>query len=367
VLRNDGVPTPAVVAQTKRRNDPNTLIKGEIEMFSTALERPAFSKLVIRYPVLPTFVFFIIMVIVFVVFSPTGVNNENLFLSRQNLYNIVEATAGYSIGAFAMTLILLVGCIDLSCEGVIALAAVVLGICLEWKQMGFATSLLITLGVGALCGLLNSLIVIKFKVPSFLATISVTFIFVGMAYMLTQAKSILLMHDVEYLIRGFGSIGSGATFLGIPVLLAWTVFFLLLYYILIGRSKFGRWAQATGGNEYAAFSSGINTNLVRLVAFVLMGVVAAFIGIIFCARLSSVSANYGTGYSLKFIIAAILGGTGFTGEGGNVFGTLLGSLVMGVLTNGLSLMGYSIYIQQVITGIVIVAAVVFSVYLSRKR
>ena len=96
-------------------------------MGDIALDRKNFSKLIVRYPVLPTLLFFIVMCVIFTTFSPRGVNGENLFLSQTNLFNMAESTAAFSIGAFAMTLILLVGCIDLSCEGFIALSAVVLG------------------------------------------------------------------------------------------------------------------------------------------------------------------------------------------------------------------------------------------------
>lgn len=330
----------------------------------TRKEKNIITKTIIKYPILPTLACFIVMCIVFVILSPVN-KNGNIFLSPDNLYNIFESTAGFSIGAFAMTLVLLVGCIDLSCDAIIALCAIILGICITEFQLSFLVSILITLAVGAICGIINALIVNKFKVPPFLATISISFVYLGLAYTLCQSKSILISSDK--LIRVFGSIGSGASFLGFPVLMWWTLFFLIMFYLLISRSKFGRWSQAAGGNELSAFTSGVNVKMVRTVAFVLMGIVSAFIGIIFCARLSAASPNYGSHYGLKLIIASILGGTSFTGDGGSVLGTLLGSLVMGVLTNGLSIIGIDIYIQQVITGIVIVAAVVFSIYIGSKK
>ena len=264
-----------------------------------------------------------------------------------------------------MTLVLLVGCIDLSTEAIIALCCVVLGIALGPLEMAFVPSLLLTFATGAVCGLINALVVIKFKVIPFLATIAVAFVFSGIAFTISQSRSILL--KTPELTRYFGSLGSGASFFGLPVLFCWTALFLVCMYLLISKSKFGRWAQATGGNPQAAYTSGVNINMVQTVAFVIMGVTCAFIAVIFCARLGNASPSYGAGYGLKFIIAAVLGGTSFSGHGGSVLGTLLGSLVLGVLTNGLSIIGVNIYIQQVITGLVIVAAVVFSVYLSNKK
>ena len=322
--------------------------------------------IIIKYPIIPTLVFFVCMLIVFVILSPSNRMGQNIFLSPTNLSNIVEATAAFSIGAFAMTLVLLVGCIDLSAESIIALSSVVLGVCLETLHIGFPAALLITFLVGIGCGIINSILVIRFKVESFLATIAVALVFSGIAYTVSGSRTVLLTNR-ETLVRLFGSIGSGAHFLGLPMLLWWTLVCLVGMFLLISRSKFGRWAQATGGNIQAAFSSGVNIDIVRAVAFIIMGAFCSLIGVIFCARLSSSSPGYGAGYGLKFIIAAVLGGTNFKGDGGNVFGTILGSLVMGVLTNGLGIIGVNIYIQQVITGIVIVIAVVFSIYISSKK
>ena len=323
-------------------------------------------SLIIKYPIIPTLAFFVAIIIVFTAVSPVNRMGQNIFLSPTNLSNIVEATACFSIGAFAMTLVLLVGCIDLSTEAVIALCSVVLGICMEKFQMGFPMALLITFGVGFVCGLINSVLVIRFRVEAFLATIAVAFVFSGIAYTISSSRTIMIPNR-ETLVRLFGSIGSGGHFWGLPMQLWWTLICLTGMYLLIGRSKFGRWAQATGGNKQAAYSSGVNVALVQTVAFVLMGLFSALISVIFCARLSSASPSFGAGYGLKFIIAAVLGGTNFTGDGGNVFGTILGSLVMGVLTNGLGIIGVNIYIQQVITGLVIVVAVVFSIYITSKK
>ena len=322
--------------------------------------------LIVKYPVLPTLVFFIVMLTVFTALSPYNKMGQNIFLSPTNLANIVEATAGFSIGAFAMTLVLLVGCIDLSAESIISVCAVVLGMGLETLHISFPIAVLITFLVGISCGGINALLVIKFKIESFLATIAVALVFSGAAYIISGSRTVLLTNRGT-LIRLFGSIGSGAHFLGLPMLLWWTLLCLVGLFLLINRSKFGRWAQATGGNKQAAYSSGVNVGLVQTVAFIIMGAFCALVSIIFCARLSSSSPSFGMGYGLKFIIAAVLGGTNFTGDGGNVFGTLLGSLVMGVLTNGLGIIGVNIYVQQMITGFVIVLAVIFSIYISNKK
>lgn len=321
-------------------------------------------KTIAKYPILPTLACFILMLIIFSILSPHNRDGQNIFLSSVNIANIIEATAAFSIGAFAMTLVLLTGGMDLSVEPVIALSGIAYTICSS-KGMPFFVCLLITLLMGIVCGLINSTLVIKFDVPPFLATVAVAMVYTGFAYLLSDGRVIL--NSDPMLIRVFGSLGSGATFLGLPVLLWWTVALMFIMYLIVSRSKFGRWAQATGGNIQAAHSSGVNVNLTRAGAYIIMGIFASIIGLILSARLSSASATYGTGYSLKLIIAAVLGGTSFTGDGGSMLGALLGSLVMGVLTNGLGIIGVSIYVQQIITGIVIVAAVVFSIYLSKKN
>lgn len=317
-----------------------------------------------KYPVLPTLAFFILIVIIFSVLSPENSKGGNIFLSPVNLANIVEATAAFSIGAFATVLVLLTGCIDLSIEPVIALSGIIFYITSS-AGLPFGICVLISMAMGVVCGLINSLLVVKFNVPPFLATVAVAMVYTGLAYLLSDGR-VLQITDPK-LTRVFGSLGSGATFLGLPVLLWWTGALMLVMYLVVSRSKFGRWAQATGGNIQAAHSSGVNVNMTRVVGYVIMGVFATIIGLILSARLSSASPAYGTGYSLKLIIAAVLGGTSFTGDGGSMAGALLGSLVMGVLTNGLGILGVSVYVQQVVTGIVIVMAVVFSIYLSQRN
>ena len=321
-------------------------------------------RTVIKYPVLPTFVFFVLMVTTFIILSPTNRAGQNIFLSPINLANIAEATAAFSIGAFAMTLVLLVGQLDLSTESVIALSAVTFGLAIE-RGLGFGLALLLTFSVGAVCGITNSILVLKFKVPSFLATIAVALVYAGLAFLISSSRTIQVREPL--LTRFFGSLGSGASFLGLPVLFIWTVFFLVCMYLLISRSKYGRWAQATGGNTQAAYSSGVNTKAVCATAFILMGLFGSFIAVILTARLSVAAPGFGSGYGLNLIMAAVLGGTSFTGDGGSVFGALLGSLVIGVLQNGLGILGVDFHTQQVITGLVIVVAVVFSIYLSEKK
>lgn len=330
---------------------------------SKKITKQGIMKTIAKYPILPTLAALILMIVVFSVLSPSN-KNGNIFLSYSNIANIIEATAAYSIGAFATVLVLLTGSIDLSIEPVIALGGIVFAVCSSAGQP-FVVCLLATLASGIICGGVNALLVVKFNVAPFLATVAVAMVYTGFAYLFSDGRVMLISDPM--LTRVFGSLGSGASFLGLPVLLWWTMGLMFVMYLLVSRSKFGRWAQATGGNIQAAHSSGVNVNLTRVVAYIIMGVFAAIIGLILSARLSSASATYGSGYSLKVIIAAVLGGTGFAGEGGSMAGALIGSLVMGVMTNGLGIIGVSIYVQQVITGIVIVAAVVFSVYLSRKN
>lgn len=329
------------------------------------IKKTSISKIIVKYPIIITLAFFIAMFIYFAVVSPTNRDGISIFLSPINLINIIEATAGFSIGAFAMTLVLLVGNIDLSTDAIISVSCAVFGTCMTVFKMGLFLSLICTIIAGAVCGLLNALLVVKFKVPAFLGTIAIAFAFTGVSYKITNGTSGLLTN--ETLVRIWGPYGSGGRFLGIPVILIWTAVLMIGMFILITKSKFGRWAQATGGNRQAAYSSGVNVSMVTTVAFVIMGVFCSIVGIMFCARMGAYSSSYGVGYGLKFIICAVLGGTSFEGDGGNIFGTLLGSLVMGVLTNGLGILGVDTYTQQIILGIVIVLSVVFSIYVAKKR
>jgi ribose transport system permease protein len=320
-----------------------------------------FGDVVVKYPQIGTAGVLLIMFILFTIFSPINKAGENVFLSWRNMATVFELSAAFSIGAFAMTMVLLSGGIDLSCGATIALSGVIAGYFMTNLGFSFLIAALIGLLVGVVIGLINAFLIIELKVPPFLATIGVANALQGLAYMVTQGRQIYIKNPGFTDTFGFGEL------LGIPSLIWWTVFFLILTYLIISRMKFGRRLQAIGGNEIAALNSGVNVRLIKYVTYAFMGLVAAFVSLTIAGRIKTAMPDQGEGYALNFIVCAVLGGTDFIGNGGNVFGVLLGSLVITVFSNGLNLLGVDSYLKILLQGVIIILAIVASVALSRRR
>ncbi len=317
-----------------------------------------------KNPLLKTFAALAAIFVLFALFSPVNTKTgENVFLSYANIVNIFEATTAYSLGAFGMTLVLMVGCLDLSAGSNIAMCSAFLGIFLMDFGWPLPVAMIIVIVIAMVASLVNSIAIVKFNVPPFLATVCAGSIFQGVAYLVTEAKTVYIVNDTLPAI--FGS--TGPLFLGMPTLFWITMLFLVLMQVLMKKTKFGRQAQAVGGSENAAYSSGVNVKKTKILAFMIMGFLCAIIAFVLCGRLQSSSPQWGEGYQLNFVMAAVLGGTSFDGDGGNIIGTYLGALVMGTLTNGLNVLGVEYYTQTIIVAIIIFLVVLGSAYKSRKN
>ncbi len=319
-----------------------------------------FRKVIATYPQLATLALFLLVVIIFAVFSPVNKAGVPVFVTGKNIESILEQTAIISVTAFGMTLVLLINGIDLSVGGIIALVGVVSSHMLE--NFGWTTIpvILVCLGIGAVLGYMNGALIVYGRVVAFLITLGTMNIARGLGYLFSEGQS---TYVTDQLIR---KIFVREEFLGVSTLIWWTFAFLLLMYTVVSKTKFGRRAQAIGGNEEAALNSGVRVKRVKIMVYTINGIIAAFAGLIMVARLGNGSASVGEGAEMNAITAAVLGGT-FAGDGGNMLGTLLGSLVLGTIVNGLTILGVNSYVQTVVKGGIIIATVVGSMALSRKK
>jgi ribose/xylose/arabinose/galactoside ABC-type transport system permease subunit len=219
----------------------------------------------------------------------------------------------------------------------------------------------IGLAIGVAVGLLNGLIITTWEVQPFLVTLGTMTMARGTALIVSGGKTTYVTNDL------FKNIFAKGEIAGIPVLIVWLFVILIILYMLISRTTFGRRIQAIGGNEAAAINSGIQVKRVKTVAYAINGVLSGVCGLIILGKLSSGLPNAGEGLEMEAIAAAVLGGTGFKGEGGNVIGTLLGALVIGIVINGLTLMGVQSYVQTVVKGAIIILIVVGSISLTRRK
>jgi ribose transport system permease protein len=282
------------------------------------------------------------------------------FLTVSNLLNVAQQTTINAVIAVGLTFVIISGGIDLSVGSIVAFAGVVMASALQhgWP---LPLALLAGLGVGALSGLVNGLLVTFGRLPPFIATLGTMSVARGCALLYTDGR------PVSGFSEGFRAIATGQ-FLGVPM----PVWIMLAVYavahFLLRRTKFGRYVYAIGGNEEASLLSGVPVTLYKNAIYVVGGVLAAVGAILLTARLNSAQPIAGINYELDAIAATVIGGTSLMGGQGSIVGTLIGALIMGVLRNGLNLLGVSSFFQQVVIGSVIILAVLLdTVFKKQKR
>jgi ribose transport system permease protein len=298
-------------------------------------------------------IIYIGFVAVFILFAITL--GDSGFTSPNNLLNIFRQVATISIMAVAMTFVIAAAEIDLSIGSIAGLSSVVTAMALN--SFGLVPGILAGLAVGAVAGAISGGLVAWLKVPSFLVTLGMLGLVVGVARWITASAPVPIA-DMNYV-----AIFGGGDFGPIPGLLVWAILIVAVGAVVMNKTKFGRHVRATGGNLVAAGYTGVNTAKVKFMVLLMSGVFAAFAGMLYAGRLQSGRFQWGTGDELSVIAAVILGGTSLFGGRGQVIGSLFGALFVGLINNGLILAGLDVSQQQVVRG----AIIIFAVALSRKK
>jgi ribose transport system permease protein len=281
------------------------------------------------------------------------------FLTVSNLLNIAQQTSINAIVAVGMTFVILSGGIDLSVGSIVAVAGVVLGTLLaEGQPLAVAVSA--SLATGIVCGTVNGALVTWGGLPPFIVTLGMMSIARGAALVFTEGR------PVSGFDAGFRSIATGSVgFIPSPVIVMVVVY--ALAHLVLTRTTFGRYVYAIGGNEEATRLSGVAVRVHKTAIYAVSGLMSAIAAIILTARLNSAQPIAGMMYELDAIAATVIGGTSLMGGEGSLGGTLVGALIMGVLRNGLNLLGVSSFLQQIVIGAVIVGAVLIDTVLKRHR
>ena len=295
-------------------------------------------------------IIYIGFVVIFVVFALTL--NDKGFLNSNNLLNIVRQTAMIAVMAVAMTFVLSAGEIDLSIGSTVAVAALAAAVTMQ--GYGMVPGILAGLGCGLLIGLVNGVLVAYVRLPSFLVTLATMGLFAGVSRSMTNLRSIPVTDGT---FTGF--FGSGA-FLGIPSLVWWTAIAVALGHIIYRETRFGAHVLAVGDNARAASVSGISVPKMRLAVLMISGGLAGLAGLLYAGRLQAAKYTLGETDLMTVIAAVIVGGTLLNGGKGSIVGALVGSLMMGMLNNGLILMGLSVSDQMIVRGLIILVAVAVS-------
>lgn len=281
------------------------------------------------------------------------------FLTVSNLLNIAQQTSINAIVAVGMTFVILSGGIDLSVGSIVAVAGVVLGTLLHQGQP-LPIAMAASMAVGVACGAANGALVSWGRLPPFIVTLGMMSIARGAALVFTEAR------PVSGFDAGFRSLATGSIgFIPAPVVVMILVY--VVAHFVLTRTTFGRYVYAIGGNEEATRLSGVNVRAHKTAVYGVSGLTSAVAAIILTARLNSAQPIAGMMYELDAIAATVIGGTSLMGGEGSLGGTLVGALIMGVLRNGLNLLGVSSFLQQIVIGAVIVGAVLVDTVLKRHR
>lgn len=284
------------------------------------------------------------------------------FLSANNMTNILTQITINLILAVGMTFVILIGGIDLSVGSVMAFAAVVAGKVLAMPDLGVAEAVTLATIAGLLggvvCGLLNGYLSARWAIPSFIITLGMLNIARGAALQVTNAQTV---YDFPKEFSEFGA----SLIAGVPVVFILALLLVAVAWFILNKTVLGRMIYSIGSNEEAVRLAGHSVFRYKLIAFTICGLCTGIAAIVYMARLNIASPIAGIGFELNAIAAVIIGGASLNGGRGSVIGTLLGAFIIGVLANGLILLGLSDFMRQMITGVVLIVAVLLDQFRAR--
>ena len=285
---------------------------------------------------------FLIICVLMTILSP-------VFLTVTNILNVVRQTSIFGVMAIGMTFVILTGGIDLSVGSILAVAGAIAAGMLKGGA-GIVPVVLLALVIGTGCGLANGLFITLGRIAPFVVTLG----------MMSIARSLTLIYTKGYPISGFTGpfrfIGGG-DIVSIPFPIIVFLLTVVVAWLILTQTRLGRYTYAIGGNEETVKLSGINSDFYKTIVYVISGITAAMSALILTSRLNSAEPVAGQGYELDVIAAVVIGGTSLNGGRGSVWGTLIGALLIGVINNGMNLLGISPYFQLLVKGLIIIGAV----------
>lgn len=312
------------------------------------LREMSFSQIYRKYG---TVLIFVGICILASMLSPT-------FLTEANLTNVLRQVVVVSLLACGITFVIILGHIDVSLGSVLALCGVIAA-----SVMSMTGSIVLAVAaglvVGVITGTINGFVITFFRIPSFIMTLAMTTVARGTVLLYTGGSPVTGLGDFKVIGQGsLGPVPISVLILAVVVVLSW---------LLLNKTKFGRYVYAVGGNQRAALASGINPDSIVIKAFIFNGVLCAVAGIVLMSRINSGQPAGGVGYEFDAITAVVVGGTSLMGGTGTITGTIIGSMIIGVINNILNLMNVSSYWQQIIKGLIIAIAVILDVWTKSAR
>ena len=285
---------------------------------------------------------------------------NGVFYSQRNLVNVLRQVSSNACLAFGMTFAIITGGIDLSVGSILALSGTLSAGFIVNSGFSVEQAVIAAIVIGTLLGLFNGFVIAKTTIPPFIVTLAMMQIARGAAYIYSNGQPIRAMIP-EYMIIGTGYLGS------IPYPVIYMIVFLIICVVLLSKTRFGRHVYAVGGNDKAAIFSGVNVARTKMLVYTMSGFLAAFTGVVLCARMASGQPTAGQSFEMDAIAATVLGGTSMSGGVGKIGSTMIGVLIIGVLNNGLNLLGLNSFWQQIAKGIVILLAVYVDMLNKRRK
>ncbi|HIW32364.1 MAG TPA: ABC transporter permease [Candidatus Paenibacillus intestinavium] len=283
-----------------------------------------------------------------------------VFLTTDNLISVLRQVSNNVFLALGMTLIMILGGIDLSVGAIVAVSGTLTVGLIVNNGLPIPIAILCGILIGVAVGFLNGLIIAKFKLPAFIVTLATMNIASGIAYIYSGGRSTRITDSA------FTSIGTGKLFGFIPLPVIYMIIFIIIFMVVLNKTKFGTNIYAIGGNREAARLSGVPSMKVEITVYTIAGLLAAIAGIVLAARMYSGQPSVGSGYEMDAIAACVLGGVSMAGGRGRISGTIFGVLIIGVVSNGLNLMGVSSFWQLLIKGLIILIAVLIDAQKGKK-
>ena len=296
---------------------------------------------------------FLVMVVIFSIASKN-------FLTTNTMFTILKQVAITGIISIGMTLVLLTGGIDLSVGSIAGVTAVTAAICLKNYNLPIPVTCLIALVLAVVYGAISGLCVTKLNMPPFIATLGVQTSLRGLAYIVTGGL------PVYGFTKAFGNFAKGTLF-NIPYPVILTIVLFVIFIIALSRTTLGRYLYGVGGNEEASRLSGINVMGIKVMAYSISGALAGVAGLVLLSRTASGQPSAGNGYEMDAITAAVIGGVSLSGGEGGLPMVIVGVLLMGTLSTGMIMCGINDYVQQLVKGMVLIAAVAYSQFSQKIR
>lgn len=298
-----------------------------------------------------------------IVFAAVSIMIPKSFLTVSNMLNVIRQMSTNGILAIGMTIVIITGGIDLSIGSVLAVSGTI-SCGLVSDGINVAVAILAGLAMGVLFGMFNGFFVARFEIPPFIVTLASMQIARGIAYVYSKGLPIRSSNEA------YNTIGNGyISFIlfDVPIPIVLLIIIVVIFYLLLHKTKFGNYVFAVGGNAEAAKYSGINVPKVKFYCYTISGFLAAFVGIVLAARMYSGQPTAGEGYEMDAVAASVLGGTSFSGGSGSIIGVLFGALTIGVINNALNLLNVPFYFQNIVKGVVILAAVFLDTLKKRRK